>query len=113
MQCNACGGDVEFRARAEDEPFVWWCKVCYGKTFAMTNGHTIEHPIACCDCNELPAAWRIISKAIAEQSYWCQICYERYEHEDLLHDVKDIESPSSEEQEDQEDEQEEPEDDPD
>ena len=99
MKCNACARQAigNFRARDEGEPFLWWCNDCYGTTFAgIVVAHDIEHPIICCECHELPADLRSQSKAMPDWRYWCHVCYERYEHEDFLHNVHDFDSASDE-----------------
>ena len=122
MECHACGIYAKFRARSHGEPFQWWCHDCYQFCFQEHErvAHDIEDPVICCQCNVLPATcrvhplvkqvWRgkmvqnhLVGSALLGQdgsttTYWCQICYERYEDHGPHHvcDLDSSDSPSEE-----------------
>jgi len=99
MECNVCAKPdmSNFRARAEGEPFKWYCHECYDFIFCDGSGatHEIDHPILCYQCAKALADLRCQSKAMPDWVYWCYGCYETFEHTDLPHDISDVDSASS------------------
>ena len=98
MDCNACGGKANFRARSDGEPFQWWCHDCYQFCFLEHErvAHDISDPIICCECDVLPATCRVHTTVLwhgPKTTYWCHTCYERHENHEPHH-VYDLDSAS-------------------